>query len=344
MVTNKELTVTQIRPSNKQEYTFKKKVKGRLTSEKLLVFPDSQRLISRLNMKGYCNKYGFPQSLPWLTPMEAFSIIMKYNRVILGLDNYYAPFITYKLNKSALTRWIYILRWSCFHTLAHKFKTTLGQIKKRYYNGKTKKFYIPVTIQYKKEKYIKYYELLDYKQAKEKALATRRKYEVLERFNDLARGNIPKYTRNSTIPSVKDSIFLDRITWVKWRTKALLDIACAICGKDNQLEMHHIRSIRKDQYVNIPQQQSWTKAMSLRNRKQICVCNTCHQSIHKGTYEGMSLNTLYDNIIVNMEGYIKPRKKPLVDKPIEPNKLEEKVTKSTIKRLIATGWQKIEKS
>lgn len=338
-VTNKMVTVTQVRPSNKQQYTFKKKVKARVTSERLLVFPDSQRLISRLNMKGYCNKYGSPKSLPWLSTMEAFSIVMKYNGVTLGMANYYLPFVTYK---SSMERWLYIIRWSCFHTLAQKFKTSLRQIKKRYFNGKTKVFSIPVTISHKKDKYIKYYTLYDSKQAYKKALATNRRYKVLDTYNNLAKGINPKFTRKSSIPSVKDTNFLDKITWVKWRTKALLDIACAICGKENELEMHHIRSIRKSQYVDIPEEKGWPRVMSLRNRKQICVCKTCHNNIHKGTYAGTSLNTLYDNRIVNMEGYIRPRKKPLVDKPIDPNKLEEKVTKSTITRLLATGWEKLE--
>lgn len=76
----------------------------------LRVQPDSQRLISRLHMKGYCDKKGFPLSIPWISGLEPHIIIQKFNSVAEGFANFYVHFIT---SNSKINRWIYIIRWSC---------------------------------------------------------------------------------------------------------------------------------------------------------------------------------------------------------------------------------------
>jgi Type II intron maturase len=55
----------------------------------LYITPDRQRLINRMHMKGYCDRRGFPKSLPWLTSLETHIIIMRYNAVMDGLARYY---------------------------------------------------------------------------------------------------------------------------------------------------------------------------------------------------------------------------------------------------------------
>lgn len=83
----------------------------------LSVTPDKQRLISRLHMKGYCNRKGEPITMPWISGMESHIIIERFMAVSRGIANYYADFIT---NKSDLARWLYIVRWCCLKTLAQK--------------------------------------------------------------------------------------------------------------------------------------------------------------------------------------------------------------------------------
>ena len=61
------------------------------------------------------------------------------------------------------------------------------------------------------------------------------------------------------------------------RTQMMLDSCCAICGSKDQVEIHHIKHIRKEK-----NKQSFTRLMSQLNRKQIPVCKPCHLSIHKG--------------------------------------------------------------
>lgn len=51
--------------------------------------PDTQRLINRYHMKGFCDKNGFPKELPWLYCFEDHVIIERYNAVIRGFVEFY---------------------------------------------------------------------------------------------------------------------------------------------------------------------------------------------------------------------------------------------------------------
>lgn len=104
------------------------------------------------------------------------------------------------------------------------------------------------------------------------------------------------------------------MTWFNIRTEANFGFPCAICGNTNNIEMHHIKHIRKRKYSLIPERATWEQMMNLRNRKQIPVCERCHiQRIHQVKYTGPSLismtpvkTTLYDNRVTHIESFIKP--------------------------------------
>lgn len=64
----------------------------------------------------------------------------------------------------------------------------------------------------------------------------------------------------------------------------MLDVNCSICGASNNIEMHHIRNLKSA----IPR--LYADQMKAMNRKQIPVCKTCHDKIHKGVYDGVALN------------------------------------------------------
>lgn len=55
-----------------------------------------------------------------------------------------------------------------------------------------------------------------------------------------------------------------------------MDSPCKICGKKEQVEMHHVKHIKKNTI------EGKNKIMSALNRKQISVCRDCHMKIHKG--------------------------------------------------------------
>ena len=66
---------------------------------------------------------------------------------------------------------------------------------------------------------------------------------------------------------------------------------CLICGDTENIEMHHVKHIRKSNQ----EAKGFTKLMSRLNRKQIPVCSNCHVQIHNGKYDGISLKDLHLN-------------------------------------------------
>lgn len=122
---------------------------------------ERQRYIDRLYMKGFCTKDGIPRELGWLVPLEAPVIIERYNAILRGMVNDKAGLVPFH----ELSRWIYILRYSCIKTLAQKYSTRLGPLHKKYEvmkNGlKTVGF--TVSIRFRGEVWKKDWYLLTYR-------------------------------------------------------------------------------------------------------------------------------------------------------------------------------------
>jgi len=79
---------------------------------------------------------------------------------------------------------------------------------------------------------------------------------------------------------------------IRMRTRSKLGWPCCICGDEHNIQMHHVRYIRK---MTDKQARGFTRVLSMLNRKQIPVCARCHKLIHAGEYDGMSLKDLtYD--------------------------------------------------
>lgn len=96
---------------------------------------------------------------------------------------------------------------------------------------------------------------------------------------------IPEEFKSST------RILKDPLTVLNFRlqSQSALDEVCAICGSRKGIEMHHVKHLRKNQAVS----SGFTRLMSELNRKQLPVCRPCHRQIHKGCYNGLSLNNLW---------------------------------------------------
>jgi group II intron reverse transcriptase/maturase len=87
---------------------------------------------------------------------------------------------------------------------------------------------------------------------------------------------------------------------IKWKpkygrnelTKRLLANTCELCGSTEQVQGHHINSIKKlrQQYRNrdLP---NWVVSMSARNRNTLMVCKDCHNEIHAGRYDGKKVQS-----------------------------------------------------
>lgn len=66
---------------------------------------------------------------PEWTVLPDYEIVQKYNQIIKELTNYYKPMLT---KKSKIAKFIYILNYSCYHTLATKHRLTIRKTIKKY--------------------------------------------------------------------------------------------------------------------------------------------------------------------------------------------------------------------
>jgi hypothetical protein len=302
-------------------------VEGRLRRASgltLQIKPDRQRLINRLHMKGFCNKKGFPIHIPWLARYEAHTIIQRYNASMFGLMQYYTEWVD---DKNSIQRWIYIMRYSCLKTLANKYRSTISKVFRRFgvylYSPSTKTIQAEAKTTVGDVTYVKKWKLFTFKEMKIKCLLQQRLPNTSIAFRDRERNKtIGDYPISNTVPAVTNENFLDTITWVSYRTQSTFDLPCSICGAKDEIEMHHIRHIRKSPYSKL-EEKSFLQVMSLRNRKSIPICRNCHINVvHKGKYTGEALSklmtqkTLTDNRIVHIESFIK-RGKEYYSKSLE---------------------------
>ena len=294
----------------------KKKITAKVAGSKVFALIDKKRILERSHMKGYCNSRGFPREIAKLNNLEAFTIIDRFNSVLIGFINYYINFI--RSPKTELSRWVYIYRYSCLKTLALKHKTSIKGILEKYkpekYNEKeTVTIEDTVVMNLEGKKFYKTWRLHTIQSLmtlcrSKKAML--RRTEIQDRFWNLHK-NIPlDYSEKLKNIVISHDDYLDRINWVNIRTKASFDLPCSLCGSDENIEMHYIKHVRKNKYSDIDKQKTWEQVMVLRNRKQIPVCRNCHMNIiHKGSYGGSALHTMsiekmFNNRIINIENYI----------------------------------------
>lgn len=71
----------------------------------------------------------------------------------------------------------------------------------------------------------------------------------------------------------------------------LLKGECELCGSSESIQVHHVRKladVRKKYRGQKPP--LWATFVLGRRRKTVVVCQSCHRSIHAGTYDGPKLN------------------------------------------------------
>jgi group II intron reverse transcriptase/maturase len=72
----------------------------------------------------------------------------------------------------------------------------------------------------------------------------------------------------------------------------LLAGQCEICGLDEDIQVHHIRKMADLKKPGRRVPEGWKQLMASRRRKTLVVCRKCHQAIHGGRYDGISLRDL----------------------------------------------------
>jgi group II intron reverse transcriptase/maturase len=230
-----------------------RRFKRRVTGWLPILKAPTLKLVERLHQKGFCDAEGDPTSqTKWLL-LDADQIIGLYNSILRGLLNYYR-FVD---NFASLSRIQYILRYSLAKTLAHKYRRSMCEIFRKH--GRNLRF--EWQLRSGERKFVAFAENTDW--------------------------------------TVKTDAFvthppdLDLLGWhARLRTRSKLGFPCLICGASEQVEMHHVRHIRK---MGERKPTGFQAVMRALNRKQIPVCKGCHEKIHKGEYDGIRLHDLaYD--------------------------------------------------
>jgi group II intron reverse transcriptase/maturase len=191
--------------------------------------------------------HGQPRSMPGFTNQPVEHIIDHYNGRMRGWYNYYQ--LAENVCKLNYAR--YVLQYSLAKTLAHKERSSVGKIFRKY--GKDLTYEKP----------------------------NGRKVHF---FNQPLK-QVKTAWKTSNDVDIQP-------TWYPRRTRTRLLDYCAICGSSGPIQMHHVRHIRKrGQAVT-----GFTLFLVAINRKQLPVCKTCHQDIHRGKYDGESLNAILEQL------------------------------------------------
>lgn len=225
----------EIEIKNKSEFSSSEGKKYRRTVgwQPKLFIPTKKIVTLKLANNNFCSKLGRGKCKKgWILYPDDI-ITERYNHIIRGIRNYYAPADNYN---TSMKRIEYILRTSWAHTLATKHRTRISKQLKR-------KLGLDLTDKWEK--------------------------------------NIWNF-KPKVIP-FNDKVFNSYVR----KTKLKNAESCRICKSKENLEMHHVKALRKDG-KNL-QDKYMVGLMQAMNRKQICVCRKCHNDIHNGKYDGNSL-------------------------------------------------------
>lgn len=244
-----------ITPPSKQKREYIELLRGKTLIRKTTrpIFDGPiDKIVEKLEEKGFARRGGNPTRCGRLIHLQPSQIIKYYRSIEDGILNFYNMTNNYG-RVSARTH--YILKYSCALTLASKLRLTT--LKKTF-----SKFGKNLTIRGEKGEIIASYPTPSYKRPK-------------------------KTVKDLTIEPLE---LIDQLA--KRVNKGTLDLKgpCTICGSSDKIEVHHVKHIRK--MTEVTKKDALKSRMARMNRKQIPVCRKCHQEIHKGKYNGESLNSL----------------------------------------------------
>jgi hypothetical protein len=229
-------------------------IKRRSTGKEILLRIPMKKVIQKLQAKGICLAEGYPLAKAGWTLLDADQIVALYSSINRGLQNYYR----FADNFQQLSRIQYILQFSLVRTLAKKYQVPVKHIFRKF--GKN----VTITVKGqngKKDRLVSFYLNHDWTKQRE------------------------GFRTNETR--------IDLIQWgTRMRTRSKLGKACCVCNTITQVEMHHLRHIRK---TGGKKPTGFNEILQALNRKQVPVCKTCHQKIHRGDYDNMRLKDLAYN-------------------------------------------------
>lgn len=219
------------------------------------------KIVTKLIDQGYAHAAdGKPKAMTKWIYMKPEEIILRYNAVIRGYLNYYS----FANNRNMLRRVVWILSYSAVFTFSRKWNISPKKVFKKLGNPPS---YTKQVKSRKGLKEIKY--TLD--------------------CGDLTINPMKFDYIDGTFTNVKENIDPAKIKYYSIRSHFTLDKPCCVCGTEQNVEMHHVRHLRKD----APGANNRLKRLFLQiKRKQIPVCKPCHKVIHDGKYDGRKLGNL----------------------------------------------------
>ena len=231
-----------------------KTIQRRSTGWATILKAPLDKVLKRLKERGFCSGTGEPTAKGLWTSLDADQIIQLYSSINRGLQNYYR-FVD---NWKQCSRMQYILKFSLAKTLAQKYKISVPKVFRRF--GKDLSLLIKGRGG-KPDRQVTFYQNQD-------------------------------WTKNKLAFQGGSQDDMDVVrTLVRLRTRSKLGKPCCICGEAHkQIEMHHIRHIRKLSHKRVAT--GFNRLLRAMNRKQVPVCSDCHWKIHRGEYDGLKLSNL----------------------------------------------------
>jgi group II intron reverse transcriptase/maturase len=210
-------------------------------------------------IQAHCAKYmrrGKPIHLMQRVSDSAYSIVAQYQAEYRGIVQYYR--LAYNLHRMSRLKWV--METSLTKTLAKKFKTTRKRIYKRFKTLHQNEHGI---------------------------------YKVLEVIGDRGPDKTPLVARfgGVTLRWNRWVVINDAKTEPIWSKRSevverLLAQKCELCGVEDNIEVHHIRKLADLERKGQANKPEWARVMAARRRKTLVVCQSCHNDIHYGRYDG----------------------------------------------------------
>lgn len=244
-------TLTQHVSSRRRSVETREVLNMRKSTGKPKILVPIDLLKDKLVEKGFAKPDGMPRSCNKFIFLPDHEIVQRYNSVLRGIMNYY----NMAENRSKLSQAVYILEYSLAHTLAAKHRSSISKIFIKY--GK------PIKVK-KGDKIINF-------DAPESLSAAylNEKYMRVEKYdNKSEKGSDPFKSLRYDLRVYNN----------------ILDKPCIICDSEDNVEMHHLRHLKDTQDKG-----TLIKIMSKIRRKVVPLCRTCHNKVHAGKYDGLSL-------------------------------------------------------
>lgn len=267
-------------PRENEQKSFKRR-----SNELVHIGIDHERVVERMINLQLLTKKKKIRHVGLYCSLKPWQIVEKFTQKLHGFANYYHPHLSYK---SDLSYYYYVMKYSCVKTISYRMKKSISQIFKTY--GQDLRIPATVTVSKKENKpleknfvshFPKYMTLLD-----TIGIKTVLKRKSLAKEKEINFEDIYQEWKTTDEPV---SIYEFQ---VNLRSGLKTYFYCTLCGTENQknnpVEMHHLKHIRKGKVIGFSQ------IMKNLGRKRIPVCKNCHNRIHKGEYDGLALKDLFD--------------------------------------------------